>query len=95
MEKYTTGKMLGKGSYGAAYLVHAKADGKTYVMKDISLHGLSKKEIEVATQEAQVSSSKTCNRGRSKSPVLIDSLLHCPYMLSAGQTLSAPGSYYI
>ena len=54
MEKYLRGQMLGKGSYGAAYVATAKADGRKFVVKEISLQGLSQKEVNTATQEAEV-----------------------------------------
>jgi hypothetical protein len=44
----------GKGSYGAAYLATSK-DGLQWVLKEISLHGLSKRETDTAMQEARVS----------------------------------------
>lgn len=45
---------VGKGSYGAAYIATAKADGSKVVLKEISLHGLSRKETETALQEGKV-----------------------------------------
>ena len=54
MENYVRGQMLGKGSYGAAYVATAKAEGRKFVVKEISLQGLSPKEVKTATQEAEV-----------------------------------------
>jgi len=50
--------VAGKGSYGAAYLATSK-DGLQWVLKEISLHGLSKRETDTAMQEARVSESYT------------------------------------
>ena len=44
----------GKGSYGSAYLAVDKRTGQSMVLKEISLMGLSKKETEIALQEAKV-----------------------------------------
>jgi len=43
----------GKGSYGVAYLATTK-DGSQWVLKEISLHGLTKRETDTAMQEARV-----------------------------------------
>ncbi|KAK9809093.1 hypothetical protein WJX72_009300 [[Myrmecia] bisecta] len=54
MDKYIKGKLLGKGSYGAAFLVSSKLDGKKYVIKEIDVSRLPRKEREAAEQEAKV-----------------------------------------
>jgi NIMA (never in mitosis gene a)-related kinase len=54
MEKYTRGKVLGKGSFGKASVVVSKVDGTTHVLKEIDISKMSKKERESSLQEAQV-----------------------------------------
>ena len=46
--------MLGKGSFGAAYLVTCKADGLKYVLKEIDVSRMQRTEREAAEQEAKV-----------------------------------------
>ena len=46
--------MLGKGSFGAAYLVTCKADGQKYVLKEIDVSRMQRAEREAAEQEAKV-----------------------------------------
>ena len=54
-DRYTKGQMLGKGSFGAAYLVTCKADGQKYVLKEIDVSRMQRTEREAAEQEAKVS----------------------------------------
>ena len=54
MDRYTKGKLLGKGSYGSAYLATDVNDGKDYVIKEIDVSRMPRQEREVAAQEAQV-----------------------------------------
>lgn len=53
-DRYTKGQMLGKGSFGAAYLVTCKADGQKYVLKEIDVSRMQRAEREAAEQEAKV-----------------------------------------
>ena len=53
-DRYTKGQMLGKGSFGAAYLVTCKADGQKYVLKEIDISRMQRVEREAAEQEAKV-----------------------------------------
>jgi serine/threonine protein kinase len=54
-DRYIKGQMLGKGSFGAAYLVTCKADGQKYVLKEIDISRMQRSEREGAEQEAKVS----------------------------------------
>ncbi|KAK9822923.1 hypothetical protein WJX74_005108 [Apatococcus lobatus] len=54
MERYTKGRLLGRGSYGSAYLATDVNDGKEYVIKEIDITRMPRQEREVAAQEAQV-----------------------------------------
>ena len=47
-------QLLGKGSFGAAFLATSKRDGKKYVLKEIDISRMQKKEREAAEQEAKV-----------------------------------------
>lgn len=53
-DRYVKGQMLGKGSFGAAYLVTCKADGQKYVLKEIDISRMQRLEREGAEQEAKV-----------------------------------------
>ncbi|DBB05985.1 TPA: hypothetical protein ACH3X3_009975 [Trebouxia sp. C0006] len=53
-DRYIKGQMLGKGSFGAAYLVTCKADGQKYVLKEIDISRMQRSEREGAEQEAKV-----------------------------------------
>jgi len=52
MEDFERIKELGRGSFGAAILVRRKSDQKKLVVKEVSLGGLSPKEIADARKEA-------------------------------------------
>lgn len=54
MEKYQQQKLLGKGSYGAAYLVVNKQTGMKYVVKEIQIASLPPAQKQAAQQEAEV-----------------------------------------
>eukprot|EP00891_Asterochloris_glomerata_P000338 jgi/Astpho2/338/e_gw1.00010.181.1_t len=54
MENYVKAQLLGKGSFGAAFLATSKRDGKKYVLKEIDISRMQKKEREAAEQEAKV-----------------------------------------
>ena len=56
-DRYIKGQLLGKGSFGAAYLVTCKADGQKYVLKEIDISRMQRSEREAAEQEAKVSYS--------------------------------------
>ncbi|XP_013414231.1 serine/threonine-protein kinase Nek1 isoform X2 [Lingula anatina] len=51
MEKYVKLKKIGEGSFGKAYLVKAKANGKQYVIKEINMAKMSRKERDEAKKE--------------------------------------------
>lgn len=54
MDKYVRGKLLGKGSFGSAFLVTNKVDGKNYVIKEIDISRMPKAERDASEQEAKV-----------------------------------------
>ena len=56
MDNYVKGVLLGRGSFGSAFLATSKKDGKKYVIKEIDVSRMQKKEREAAEQEAKVSS---------------------------------------
>lgn len=58
MEKYQQHKLLGKGSYGAAYLVSHKQTGAKYVVKEIQIAQLPPAQKQAAQQEAEVRKKK-------------------------------------
>ena len=45
-------KLLGSGSYGRVYRVQRIADGKTYALKQMSVHKMSASERQGAMNEA-------------------------------------------
>lgn len=51
MEKYTQVKVLGKGSFGSAWLIQRKGDGAQLVAKEVRLGGLKPAERESAQKE--------------------------------------------
>ena len=57
MEKYTKLKNIGKGNMGACYLVRNAEDKKHYVLKQVDIGALNKKERKQALNEARVLSS--------------------------------------
>jgi NIMA (never in mitosis gene a)-related kinase len=50
-DKYTFVKVLGKGSFGAAWLVQRKSDGQKFVAKEIRFGKMSQQEKDSARQE--------------------------------------------
>ena len=57
MEKYKKIKSIGEGSFGKAFLVQNVTDSKMYVMKQISITQMSKKERDEALNEIKVLSA--------------------------------------
>ena len=54
IKDYIIKETLGKGSYGIVYKVEKKNTNNIYVIKQISLHGLSNKEKDEVNQEAEI-----------------------------------------
>lgn len=54
MNKYQRGRLLGKGSFGSAFLVTERSTGKQYVLKEISLARMPLEDQNAAKQEAEV-----------------------------------------
>eukprot|EP00760_Papus_ankaliazontas_P016999 PhM_4_TR16994/c1_g1_i1/m.97444/K08857/NEK1_4_5; NIMA (never in mitosis gene a)-related kinase 1/4/5 len=54
MEGYSRIKLVGKGSFGAAYLVTRKRDGLKFIEKEIRLSGMPRQEQEAAKKEVQL-----------------------------------------
>jgi NIMA (never in mitosis gene a)-related kinase 1/4/5 len=54
MNNYQRGRLLGKGSFGSAFLVTERSSGKQYVLKEISLARMPPQEQNAAKQEAEV-----------------------------------------
>ena len=54
MEKYSRVKQLGKGSFGAAFLVKRIRDGGLFVVKEVSLAKMTSKEKDEARHEVKV-----------------------------------------
>jgi serine/threonine protein kinase len=54
MDKYQRVKVLGKGSFGSAILIKRKTDGLLFVVKEVSLMKMSKKERDEARHECTV-----------------------------------------
>ena len=57
IKNYIIKETLGKGAYGIVYKVQKKGTSDTYVIKQISLEGLTEKEKEEVKQEAFILSS--------------------------------------
>lgn len=57
MDKYTLVKVLGKGSFGAAWLIHRKEDGAQLVAKEVRLAGLKQSERDAAKHEIDMLSN--------------------------------------
>ncbi|WIA14899.1 hypothetical protein OEZ85_001614 [Tetradesmus obliquus] len=54
MENYSKGKLLGKGSFGSAWLCTSKLDAKNYVIKEVDISRMPRAERESAEQEAKL-----------------------------------------
>ncbi|XP_014863379.1 PREDICTED: serine/threonine-protein kinase Nek1 isoform X4 [Poecilia mexicana] len=54
MEKYEKVKQIGEGSFGKAILVKSKDDGRQYVIKEIGISGMSRKERQESRREVAV-----------------------------------------
>jgi hypothetical protein len=54
MENYSKGNLLGKGSFGSAWLCTSKLDAKNYVIKEVDISRMPRAEREAAEQEAKV-----------------------------------------
>lgn len=54
MQKYDIKKVVGEGSFGKALLCHRRLDSKLCIIKQISMHKLSKKEAILTQQEAKL-----------------------------------------
>ncbi|CAB4021192.1 serine threonine- kinase Nek4-like [Paramuricea clavata] len=54
LHDYTTGNVIGKGTYGEVSLVKHKKDRKQYVIKRVDIHNASKREQKAAEQEAKL-----------------------------------------
>lgn len=52
--KYKIERVIGRGSFGTAYLVRSKSDSRQYVMKRLSLEHMDDKERAEALNECQV-----------------------------------------
>lgn len=57
--KYDKKKLLGKGTFGEAWLVISRASGKSYVMKEMCTGGWDEKEKELSMNEVNILAS--CN----------------------------------
>eukprot|EP01004_Peranema_trichophorum_P003267 NODE_2264_length_1634_cov_48.102581_g1940_i0.p1 GENE.NODE_2264_length_1634_cov_48.102581_g1940_i0~~NODE_2264_length_1634_cov_48.102581_g1940_i0.p1 ORF type:complete len:252 (-),score=31.97 NODE_2264_length_1634_cov_48.102581_g1940_i0:798-1553(-) len=57
MENYTKIKPIGKGSFGQVFLVKSSKDGQSYVMKQIDMSKLNRKEKTTALREVKLLSS--------------------------------------
>ncbi|GET91356.1 protein kinase, putative [Leishmania tarentolae] len=54
MDKYQRVKVLGKGSFGSAILIKRKSDGLLFVVKEVAMTRMSRKEREEARHECTV-----------------------------------------
>ena len=54
MDKYIFNKEIGSGSFGKVFLVEAKQSGVQYVIKQIDLNKLDKKQSSTAPKEVEV-----------------------------------------
>ncbi|UJR13866.1 hypothetical protein I4U23_000874 [Adineta vaga] len=54
MEKYNKQKVIGTGAFGQAWLVQSKIDAKKFVMKEIKIAKMGKKEREDSRKEVKV-----------------------------------------
>lgn len=103
MENYVKAQLLGKGSFGAAFLATSKRDGKKYVLKEIDISRMQKKEREAAEQEAKVPlhvhvQCKLHGRGAlSMLPMLLQVLqaLHHPNVVSCKEAFTSLGKLII
>eukprot|EP00882_Tetradesmus_deserticola_P031878 GHRQ01036057.1.p1 GENE.GHRQ01036057.1~~GHRQ01036057.1.p1 ORF type:complete len:156 (+),score=22.39 GHRQ01036057.1:430-897(+) len=62
MENYSKGKLLGKGSFGSAWLCTSALDAKNYVIKEVDISRMPRAEREAAEQEAKVRNLLACQR---------------------------------
>eukprot|EP01064_Diplonema_japonicum_P013852 TRINITY_DN21394_c0_g1_i1.p1 TRINITY_DN21394_c0_g1~~TRINITY_DN21394_c0_g1_i1.p1 ORF type:complete len:816 (+),score=253.82 TRINITY_DN21394_c0_g1_i1:91-2448(+) len=54
MERYEKVKVVGKGSFGAAWLVKRKADGKKLIAKEVNMSGMKPREKDEARNEVKL-----------------------------------------
>jgi hypothetical protein len=54
LNRYEIIKLLGKGSYGRVYLARRKSDGHLWVIKQVSLDGISEQEKEETLNEVSI-----------------------------------------
>ena len=52
--RYSVVKIIGRGSFGTAYLVRCRTDSRQYVLKRLDLAHMNKKEQDEAMNEARV-----------------------------------------
>ena len=53
-ENFLVEQKIGSGSYGVVWKVVRKADKQVYAMKEVEIHGMSRKEQEECIKETQV-----------------------------------------
>lgn len=54
MDKYIFSKEIGRGSFGKVYLIESKQTGIQYVLKQIDLNKMDKKQVKTASKEVEV-----------------------------------------
>ena len=102
-------QLLGKGSFGAAFLATSKRDGKKYVLKEIDISRMQRKEREAAEQEAKVTfhvhvlSKLLCNANSVADELLslllmllqVLQALHHPNIVSCKEAFTSLGKLVI
>ena len=54
MEKYRSGREIGKGSFGSVRLAYEKPGGKTVVIKEVKIHNIDQSDRPDARTEVEV-----------------------------------------
>ncbi|KAL0277007.1 UNVERIFIED_CONTAM: hypothetical protein PYX00_004441 [Menopon gallinae] len=54
MDKYNFSKEIGRGSFGKVYLIESRQTGIQYVLKQIDLNKMDKKQVKTASKEVEV-----------------------------------------